>query len=146
MRIRSNSYRVDVSSIFEDFYSMLIDGRSVEALVSSRENRFTVGFKGHEFDVEFFDPRARKPALDMGKSIAEGKQHIQAPMAGKIVSILVQKDDQVQEGEGLVVLEAMKMENKLVSQGIGKVLDVLVSDNDTVESGQDLMIIDMGGE
>ena len=67
-------------------------------------------------------------------------------MAGKIVSILVQKDDQVQEGEGLVVLEAMKMENKLVSQGIGKVLDVLVSDNDTVESGQDLMIIDMGGE
>ena len=146
VKIDGHNYRVDVSSIYEDFYSMLIDGRSVEALVSSRESRFTVGFKGHEVDVEFFDPRARKPALDMGKAVTEGKQHIKAPMAGRIVSILVQRDDQVQEGEGLLVLEAMKMENKLVSQGIGKVLDVLVSNDDTVESGQDLMIIDMGGE
>lgn len=144
VKIDGRNFRVDVSSINDDFYSILIDGRSVEALVSSRNDRFNVGFKGHECDVEFFDPRARKPALDTGRPIAEGTQHIQAPMAGRIVSILVKKDDQVKEGEGLLVLEAMKMENKLVSHGIGKVLDILVSDNDTVESGQDLMIIDMG--
>ena len=112
--------------------------------MSGRDNRFTVGFNGREIDVEFFDPRARKVGVDLGKAVAEGEQPIKAPMAGRIVKILVKSDDQVQEGEGLIVLEAMKMENKIVSQGIGKVLDILVSDDDTVESGQDLMVIDMG--
>jgi len=65
-------------------------------------------------------------------------------MAGRIVSILVQKGDKVQEGAGLVILEAMKMENRLVSQGTGTVMDVLVSDKDTVESGRDLLIVEMG--
>jgi len=144
VKIDGRHYRADVSTIYEQFYSILIDGRSVEALVSGRDNRFTVGFNGREFDVEFFDPRACKVGADMGKAVAEGEQPIKAPMAGRIVKILVKKDDQVQEGDGLIVLEAMKMENKIVSQGMGKVLDILVSDDDTVESGQELMVIDMG--
>ena len=82
--------------------------------------------------------------VDTGKPVAEGIQRIKAPMAGRIVNTFVKVDDEVQEGEGLIVLEAMKMENKLVSHGSGKVLDILVSDNDTVDSGQDLMVIDMG--
>jgi biotin carboxyl carrier protein len=144
VKIDGRHYRADVSSIYEQFYSILIDGRSVEALVSVKDNRFTVGFDGREIDVEFFDPRARKVGADMGKAVAEGEQPIKAPMAGRIVKILVKKDDEVQESEGLIVLEAMKMENKIVSQGMGKVLDILVSDDDTVESGQELMVIDMG--
>jgi acetyl-CoA/propionyl-CoA carboxylase biotin carboxyl carrier protein len=95
-------------------------------------------------EIEFFDPRSRKPAADAGKKAAEGIQLIKAPMAGRIVSVLVKKGDPVQEGAGLVILEAMKMENKLVSQGSGTVLDVLVSDKDTVESGRDLLIVEMG--
>lgn len=144
VKIDDRSYKVDASSIYEGFFSLLIDGRSVEALVSGKDNRFTVGCGGQEFEVEFFDPRARKPAQDAGKPAAEGIQRIKAPMAGRIVNTMVKVDDEVEEGEGLIVLEAMKMENKLVSHGSGKVLDILVSDNDTVDSGQDLMIIDMG--
>jgi biotin carboxyl carrier protein len=144
VQIDDRKYGVNVHSIHEALYSILIDGKSIEAMVSHKDNHFTVGFKGHEFDLEFFDPRARKPAVDTGKKIAEGIQRIKAPMAGRIVSILVKKGDKVQEGAGLIILEAMKMENKLVSQGTGTVLDVLVSDKDTVESGRDLMIVDMG--
>jgi biotin carboxyl carrier protein len=146
IKIDGRDYRADVTSIYQEFYSILIDGRSVEAYVSGRDNRFTVGFNGHDFDVEFFDPRARKVGADVDKAVAEGKQPIQAPMAGRIVKVLVEKDDQVQEGEGLIILEAMKMENKIVSQGMGTVLNILVSDDDTVESGQDLMVIDMGSK
>ncbi len=144
IQIDERQYKVDIASIHEEFYSILVDGKSVDAMVSSRDNRYAVSFNGQEFDVEFFDPRARKPSLDKGKTITEGEQRIQAPMAGRIVTILVKKGDMVQEGAGLIVLEAMKMENKLVSQGPGKVIDILVSDKDTVESGQDLMVIDMG--
>ena len=142
--IADRKYRVNVHSIHETLYSLLIDGKSIEAMVSHKDNHFTVGFQGHEFDIEFFDPRARKPAADTGKKIAEGIQHIKAPMAGRIVSVLVKKGDKVQEGAGLVILEAMKMENKLVSQGAGTVMDVLVSDKDAVERGRDLLIVEMG--
>ena len=142
--IADRKYRVNVHSINETLYSLLIDGKSIEAMVAHKDNQFTVGFKGQELDLEFFDPRARKPAADAEKKIAEGIQRIKAPMAGRIVSVLVKKGDKVQEGAGLVILEAMKMENKLVSQGAGTVMDVLVSDKDTVESGRDLMIVEMG--
>jgi len=142
--IADRKYRVNVRSIHETLYSLLIDGKSIEAMVSHKDNHFTVGFQGHEFDIEFFDPRARKPAADAGKKIAEGIQRIKAPMAGRIVSLLVKKGDKFQEGAGLVILEAMKMENKLLAQGTGTVLDVLVADKDTVESGRDLLIVEMG--
>jgi biotin carboxyl carrier protein len=142
--IADRKYRVNVHSINETLHSLLIDGKSIEAVVNHKDNHFTVGFQGYEFDIEFFDPRARRAAADTGKKIAEGIQRIKAPMAGRIVSILVKKGDKVQEGAGLVILEAMKMENKLVSQGTGIVLDVLVSDKDTVESGRDLLIVEMG--
>lgn len=144
IRIDDRSYIVDVSSIGSDLCSLLVDGRSIDAMVSRQDNRFTVGFKGNELDVEFFDPRARKAAGDASKSVAEGIQHIKAPMAGRIVSVLVKKGDRVQEGQGLIILEAMKMENKLVSQGEGVVVDVLASDKETVESGRNLMILEMG--
>jgi len=142
--IDGRDYRADVTSLYQEFYSIIIEGRSIDAYVSGRDNRFTVGFSGYEFDVEFFDPRARQIGGDMDKSIAEGEQLLQAPMAGRIVKVLVEKGARVQEGEGLIVLEAMKMENKIVSQGDGTVLDIFVSDDDTVESGQDLMLIDLG--
>lgn len=144
VKIDGREYSSDVTSIYQEFYSILIEGRSVEAYVSGQDNCFTVGFSGYEFDVEFFDPRARKVGADIDKSVAEGEQLIQAPMAGRIAKVLVEKGVQVQEGEGLVVLEAMKMENKIVSQGDGTVLDIFVSDDDTVESGQDLMLTDLG--
>jgi len=144
VKIDDREYKVDSSFVYEGFYSILVNNRSIEALAGSKDNRFTIGYDGQEFEVEFFDPRSRKPARDSGKPVAEGKQHIKAPMAGRIVKTLVNKDDEVQEGEGLIVLEAMKMENKLVSHGAGKVLDVLVAEGDTVESGQALMLIDMG--
>jgi len=138
VEIDDRKYRVNVHSIHEALYSIL------EAMVAHKDNQFTVGVKGQELDLEFFDPRARKPAADAGKKIAEGIQRIKAPMAGRIVSVLVKKGDKVQEGAGLIILEAMKMENKLVSQGTGTVMDVLVSDKDTVESGRDLLIVEMG--
>ena len=144
VKIDDHEYKVDSSSSYDSFYSLLIDDRSMETLVSGKGNRFNVGYGGQDFDIEFFDPRARKPASETGKPVAEGIQKIKAPMAGRIVKTHVNKDDEVEEGEGLIVLEAMKMENKLTSHGAGKVLDVLVSENDTVESGQELIIIDMG--
>jgi biotin carboxyl carrier protein len=144
IKIDDQEYKVNSSSAYKGFYSLLIDDRSIETLISGKDNRFNVGYESHEFEVEFFDPRARKPASETGKPVAEGKQKIKAPMAGRIVSTLVNKGDEVEEGDGLIVLEAMKMENKLASHGAGIVLDILVSENDTVNSGQDLMIIDMG--
>ena len=64
VQIDDRKYRVNVHSLHEALYSILIDGKSIEAMVSHKDNHFTVGLKGHEFDLEFFDPRARKPTAD----------------------------------------------------------------------------------
>lgn len=70
-----------------------------------------------------------------------GGQTIEAPMPGTIVGVSVKVGDQVKKGQLLVVLEAMKMENEIVSPVDGKILSVSVSKGETVNSGDALVQI-----
>ena len=72
---------------------------------------------------------------------ADGGQ-VTAPMPGKITRILVQPGDEVTAGQGVIVVEAMKMENELVAPGDGRVADVPVSEGDPVDAGAVLVIIE----
>jgi biotin carboxyl carrier protein len=71
----------------------------------------------------------------------EGPQRVCAPMPGKIVRVLVAVGDQVAARQGVVVVEAMKMENELRASRAGVVCEVLVSEGASVESGAPLVII-----
>ena len=72
---------------------------------------------------------------------ADGGQ-VTAPMPGKITRILVQPGDEVTAGQGVIVVEAMKMENELVAPGDGRVADVPVSEGDPVDTGAVLVVIE----
>jgi biotin carboxyl carrier protein len=133
---------VDASAVSGGFYSLLVNGSSHDVFVSRGKDHFSVVVAGRNIEVDFHDPRTRRPATQ-GKHAAEaGRQIICAPMAGRIVRFQVDKGDLVKDGDGLVVLEAMKMENELKSQGIGQIKEILVSENDVVAPGQHLMIIE----
>jgi acetyl-CoA/propionyl-CoA carboxylase biotin carboxyl carrier protein len=76
----------------------------------------------------------------VGRVVIEGA--VTAPMTGKIVSVKVKKGDTVQAGETLCVLEAMKMENEIISTRAGTVQKISVSEGSTVNEGDTLIILE----
>lgn len=140
--IDGRSFVVDAASLPGGHISFLVDGRSYDVLADGRGDQVEVMVEGELFMVRFFDPRSRRPAAGGGRSVTEASQTIRAPMAGRIVGFRVGVDDPVREGDGLVVLEAMKMENELKSRGAGRVRELLVRENEVVAPGQPLMIIE----
>jgi biotin carboxyl carrier protein len=72
----------------------------------------------------------------------QGPQRIVAPMPGKVVKVLVQRGSQVAARQGVVIVEAMKMENELRAQRAGTVSDVKVAEGSSVEAGAVLVVID----
>jgi biotin carboxyl carrier protein len=77
-----------------------------------------------------------------GVAQAPGTQQVLAPMPGKVVRILVRPGDEVKARQGLVVVEAMKMENELRSPKDGRVSDVLVAEGASVEAGRPLVVVE----
>lgn len=88
-------------------------------------------------------PVASKPVAEAPKTEVKsgaGKAAI-APMAGKILSLLVKEGDTVKRGQALLVLEAMKLENDIVAPQDGKVEKILVQAGKMVETGEELVVI-----
>jgi len=142
LSVDGRRYLVDAAAVAGGFCSFLVEGRSYNAFVSREKDHLSVVVAGKTMDVAFPDPRARQPAEELRRSAPAARQIIRAPMAGRIVRLHVAPGDPVRDGQGLVVLEAMKMENELKSQGSGKVREVLVAENDIVVPGQHLIIIE----
>jgi pyruvate carboxylase subunit B len=97
---------------------------------------YTLWLDGHRFEVEALDERTRAIRDLSGASAGpSGPAPLVAPMPGLIVRVHVQPGDQVHAGQGLVVMEAMKMENELRVQVAGRVRTVLVAPGSVVEKG-----------
>jgi biotin carboxyl carrier protein len=97
---------------------------------------YTLWLDGHRFEVEALDERARAIRELSGATAGPtGPAPIRAPMPGLVVRINAQVGDEVQAGQGLVVMEAMKMENELRVQAAGRVKAILVTTGTAVEKG-----------
>ena len=72
----------------------------------------------------------------------QGRQKVSVPMPGKIIAVLVAEGDAVEKGQGLVIVEAMKMENEVRSPITGEVKEIKVKPGDTVEGGAVLVIVE----
>ena len=118
---------------------MVTIGEEVHRVVVRRgasRGVYTLWLDGHRFDVEALDERARTIRELSGTAAGpSGPAPLKAPMPGLIVRVNVQAGDAVQAGQGLVVMEAMKMENELRATAAGKVKAVVVSPGTAVEKG-----------
>lgn len=77
-----------------------------------------------------------------GAAGGPGGQRVVAPMPGKVVRLLVQPGDEVSEGQGVVVVEAMKMENQLTAPRAGRIAEVAVDEGASVEAGRVLVVLE----
>jgi biotin carboxyl carrier protein len=138
---------VDGETLFADgekispgIYSILIDGRSYEALVSKRagdaegySSPFLVTVGLRHYLVEIRDPRRWR--RDGAGVREEGPQEIVAPMPGKIVKVLVSENQEVAREQGLLVIEAMKMQNEIRAARAGRVERIYAQEGTGVEAG-----------
>jgi biotin carboxyl carrier protein len=130
-------------------YSVLIDGRSytviaahdvVAPTLTGGAGPSEVVVNGRTFAAEVFDPREMRARKSAGAG--EGRQNIVAMMPGKVVRVLAARGDAVEAGQGLIVVEAMKMQNEMKSPKAGRVVEVKAKADATVAAGEVLLVIE----
>jgi biotin carboxyl carrier protein len=129
----------DVATPEPGVYSVLLDGRSYDVRVERTIGNLIVFVQGHRFEIEVRDPRRWSPnaASRRGADI----ETISAPMPGKVVRVLVAPGDTVEAGQGVMVVEAMKMQNEMKASRTGLVLAVAAKEGATVTAGEVLATI-----
>ena len=141
VRVNGTEVKVDASAPFGGALSLLIGGKSYEALASVVSGEQVIVIDGHRFVAEISDPRSLKSRRRAGAG-QEGPKKVTAPMPGKVIRIVAQSGDEVAAGDGVVVIEAMKMQNELKSPKAGKVAKIAVKEGDTVNPGDTLAVIE----
>jgi biotin carboxyl carrier protein len=132
---------VDARWTQTDLLSIIIDGRSYQVDIHTDKDAHEVLIEGEHFEFELFDER--KALLKKSAAIGvEGVQEINSSMPGKIIKILVAEGEEVEQGQGLVVVEAMKMENEIKSPKAGVVKKVGVKEGEAVEAGALLVVVE----
>lgn len=131
----------DVAEVTPNIFSVLLSGRSHEVHVTpSPGGQLQLQTGGLEFLAEVFDPRSWRGRRHTGAE-AEGRQQIVAPMPGKVVRLLVKEGDKVEAGQGLLVVEAMKMQNEIRSPKSGALERVQVAEGQAVNAGEVLCVV-----
>ncbi len=135
VRIGDQEYRVDLAHVGDRQRSFVIDGQQRELSVSRQgDGRYRVG--GAE--IEVLDPLAHLARDSHGEGAGGGTRQVTAYMPGRVASILVAEGEEVTAGQGVIVLEAMKMENEIAAEASGTVSRIFVEEGQAVEGGDPL--------
>jgi biotin carboxyl carrier protein len=141
-KVDGEAIEVDAALTARDVLSVLVSGKSYEIKRErSLQGELHMVIGSARYAVEVQDPRS----LRTRRAIAgaeSGPQKLKAPMPGKIVRILVNEKDEVKAGQGIVVMEAMKMQNEMKSPKDGKVQKILTAEGSAVNAGDTLAIIE----
>lgn len=122
-----------------EVYSLLVDGRSHVVRVSPAGEGLEVGLRGSVIPVEVKHPLERMLQAVSGARASAHGETVSAPMPGVVVALKVSPGDVVREGQAVVVVEAMKMQNELAATHDGRVTQVLVAERAAVSAGQPLV-------
>jgi len=134
-------FEADVRRAGHSAFSIIVGDRAFDLEVSRQADELVVGTGGVATRVTLQDTarRARRGAM---REHAGGRVELKSMMPGRVVNLLVKVGDEVAAQQGVVVVEAMKMENELKSPKAGKVTEIKVTAGQTVEKGELLLIIE----
>jgi biotin carboxyl carrier protein len=128
---------VDVRTLQAGVMSLLVEGRQYRCVLDG--DGVVIGGQRFAFEVE--DPRSLQGRRSAGGG-ATGPRALKAPMPGRVVRVLVGVGDEVLEGQAIMVIEAMKMQNELKSPKVGRVVRVASAVGDTVGAGDVLAVVE----
>lgn len=138
IKLGGKQYHVDSQPISENCLSLLVDGKAYTVFVVEDKTKKYISVQGEQFCIEETESEAET------RSVAEagtfkGIPTISSPMPGKIVKILVGEGDKVRKGQGLVIVEAMKMENEIRSPSAGIVKKINFKEGNLVDTADPII-------
>jgi biotin carboxyl carrier protein len=132
---------VDAHQVQDSVWSVLYGMDSFEVDVQGRDEEYEVLIDGDCYKFSLMNEQ-RKALIGGGGMGAAGKALVTSPMPGKVVKLLVDEGEEVQSDQGVIVVEAMKMENELKSAVTGKVKEIFVKEGEVVEAGAKLLLVE----
>lgn len=131
VEINGTAYEVGVELLNPDEILLIIDGKIYNAIICSNNSAFRVCVNGLSFDIE----KKSVSQILGGKHSQKQKRDVKTSMPGIIVKVLLAEGENVEEGQAVLILEAMKMQNEIKSPQKGKVTKIIPSAGDSVETG-----------
>lgn len=141
VRLGQQEFRLDLRRVGMASFSIVVDHRSFDLEVSRDGEELLVASRCGSSRVTLIDKARRTLAAPLARQLS-GRVEMKAMMPGRVIGVLVEPGQQVQAGQGVLIIEAMKMENELRSPKTGKVLEVKVAAGQTVEKGDLLVVIE----
>ncbi|HBL27237.1 MAG TPA: acetyl-CoA carboxylase biotin carboxyl carrier protein subunit [Acidobacteria bacterium] len=132
------SYRVDAVPVRDGVRSLRIDGEQHEVSVRRKGEDWSVVSRHGTTAVSVTDPLTHLANQTRGAKGGRRLQRVDAYMPGRVVALLVKEGDEVAAGQGVLVLEAMKMENEIRAEHEGKVTKIFVQAGQAVDTGEPL--------
>jgi len=146
LRLDGRQIEVDLKSNHDsNIWHLVLDGRSHTLCARRRERRgeWDIVIGGRRREVFALDERSRAiRQLSGNAATSSGPLEVRAPMPGLVIKVDVVPGDQVEPGQALIVIEAMKMENELKATGAGRVKDIRVAAGQAVNKGEPLLVIE----
>ena len=139
LRVNGEPRQVDFLSLGPSLYSIIMNNRSLQVVIDGERGHFDVLMNGHLYESTVLDEHAMMLAQRSG-GLLKRSGDVSAPMPGLIVQVPVETGQPVGEGDTLVVLESMKMQNELQAPVSGTVESINCHEGQTVDKG-DLLIV-----
>jgi len=141
--VNGRQLTVDFNSVSgQPVYSLLVDGKSLEGFVYPGEEEWEVLLMGRQYPVMVEDEREKRLRATAGGSVSEaGEYRLKAPMPGMVVSIPVEEGQVIEQGQVILILESMKMQNELKAPRAGTIGRVRVKPGESVEQRQTLLSV-----
>ena len=139
--VDGKDHLVDAHQVQDSVWSVLYGADSFEVDVQERDDLHEVLIEGDCYKFSLMNEQRRALVRAGGKG-AVGKALVTSPMPGKVVRLLVSEGEEVQADQGVIVVEAMKMENELKASVPGKVKEVFVKEGEVVEAGAKLLLVE----
>ena len=139
-RIDGIALEADCAEIAAGIYSVLLEGRSFEASVEANCEELRITINGREFAARVRDPR-KWQRNHSAAATSEHRQNVLAPMPGRVVRVLVAVGETIKAGQGLAVVEAMKMQNEVRAPRAGRIERLFVKEGQPVNAGETIAVV-----
>ena len=136
-------YSPDVRQLDARTFSFVVDGNSSKVIAEKFEDGYRLLLNGKQLSATVQSERTRLlKQFESQTSTGHRKTEIKAPMPALVVKLEVEIGDEVKPGQGLLILEAMKMENEIKSHSAGRVKEIYVTKGKPVEKGELLILLE----